>query len=241
MAFSQCWLAWSRQLDSNLAQYHRLVAMDMRGHGSVGQASRRLRRLQPVGRRRGRGDPRAGARPAGPLRLVVRAARHPRLHPALRRGAHRRHPLRRRRHEARQRGGALGAHPRVPRASCRGSSPRTWRRACAASRRCCGCASPASPTAAELYLHARLQRVRCRRSSGRRCSPASLDNDDLLPTIRTPVLITHGARDAIVTRRGGRAAPRADQSRASGRHGVGGTCAVLGRRAVVQRTSRRLQ
>jgi non-heme chloroperoxidase len=31
--FSQCWLAWSRQLNSNLAENYRLVAMDMRGHG----------------------------------------------------------------------------------------------------------------------------------------------------------------------------------------------------------------
>ena len=30
---SQCWLAWSRQLNSDLAQDYRLVAMDMRGHG----------------------------------------------------------------------------------------------------------------------------------------------------------------------------------------------------------------
>jgi pimeloyl-ACP methyl ester carboxylesterase len=31
--FSQCWLAWTRQLQSHLAERHRLVAMDMRGHG----------------------------------------------------------------------------------------------------------------------------------------------------------------------------------------------------------------
>ena len=31
--FSQCSLAWGRQLDSDLARDHRLVAMDMRGHG----------------------------------------------------------------------------------------------------------------------------------------------------------------------------------------------------------------
>ena len=31
--FSQCWLAWSRQLSSDLADGHRLVAMDLRGHG----------------------------------------------------------------------------------------------------------------------------------------------------------------------------------------------------------------
>lgn len=31
--FSQCWLTWSRQLSSDLAEDHRLVALDMRGHG----------------------------------------------------------------------------------------------------------------------------------------------------------------------------------------------------------------
>jgi pimeloyl-ACP methyl ester carboxylesterase len=31
--FSQCWLAWSRQLNSSLAEDHRLVAVDLRGHG----------------------------------------------------------------------------------------------------------------------------------------------------------------------------------------------------------------
>jgi len=30
---SQCWLAWSRQMSSDLADDFRLVAMDMRGHG----------------------------------------------------------------------------------------------------------------------------------------------------------------------------------------------------------------
>jgi non-heme chloroperoxidase len=32
--FSQCSLAWSRQLNSDLARNYRLVAMDMRGHGT---------------------------------------------------------------------------------------------------------------------------------------------------------------------------------------------------------------
>ena len=31
--FSQCWLAWTRQLNSDLAHDFRLVALDMRGHG----------------------------------------------------------------------------------------------------------------------------------------------------------------------------------------------------------------
>ncbi|HTT21629.1 MAG TPA: alpha/beta hydrolase [Candidatus Sulfotelmatobacter sp.] len=30
---SQCWLQWSRQMESSLGQKHRLVAMDLRGHG----------------------------------------------------------------------------------------------------------------------------------------------------------------------------------------------------------------
>ena len=30
---SQCWLQWSRQMNSSLAEDHRLIAMDMRGHG----------------------------------------------------------------------------------------------------------------------------------------------------------------------------------------------------------------
>lgn len=32
--FSQCWLAWDRQLRSDLAANYRLVAMDLRGHGA---------------------------------------------------------------------------------------------------------------------------------------------------------------------------------------------------------------
>jgi pimeloyl-ACP methyl ester carboxylesterase len=31
--FSQCWLAWNRQLNSDLAGRYRLVALDLRGHG----------------------------------------------------------------------------------------------------------------------------------------------------------------------------------------------------------------
>ena len=30
---SQCWLQWSRQMNSSLVDDHRLVALDMRGHG----------------------------------------------------------------------------------------------------------------------------------------------------------------------------------------------------------------
>lgn len=30
---SQCWLHWSRQMNASLADKHRFVALDMRGHG----------------------------------------------------------------------------------------------------------------------------------------------------------------------------------------------------------------
>jgi non-heme chloroperoxidase len=35
--FSQCWLAWSRQLHADLARSYRLVALDLRGHGLSGK------------------------------------------------------------------------------------------------------------------------------------------------------------------------------------------------------------
>jgi non-heme chloroperoxidase len=31
---SQCWLQWSRQMNSTLADDYRLIALDMRGHGN---------------------------------------------------------------------------------------------------------------------------------------------------------------------------------------------------------------
>jgi non-heme chloroperoxidase len=37
--FSQCWLAWLRQLSSDLAAERQLVAMDLRGHGRSGKPS----------------------------------------------------------------------------------------------------------------------------------------------------------------------------------------------------------
>ena len=45
----QCWLAWSRQLRSDLAHDYRLVTMDLRRR-SFGQATRGVRRLETLGR-----------------------------------------------------------------------------------------------------------------------------------------------------------------------------------------------
>ena len=36
---SQCWLQWSRQLNSSLAEKHRLVALDSARSWSLGQAT----------------------------------------------------------------------------------------------------------------------------------------------------------------------------------------------------------
>src|SRR4029079_19469526 len=72
-----------------------------------------LRRFQTVGRRSGCGDPHAGARTAGALRLVLRTAGVPVLPPPARRGADRGAPFRRRRHEAGERGGDVRSLARL--------------------------------------------------------------------------------------------------------------------------------
>ena len=64
-------------------------------------------------------------------------------------------------------------------------------------RACSGCASPRSPPPPSC-TSCWATTSPSRRTSVRGCSRASFDNDDLLPKIRKPVLITHGAADAIV-------------------------------------------
>jgi hypothetical protein len=50
--FSQCSLAWSRQLDSDLARDYRLIAMDMRGHGTSERPHAGYDDSRPLGGRR---------------------------------------------------------------------------------------------------------------------------------------------------------------------------------------------
>ena len=123
---SQSWLTWDRQLRSELARRYRLIAMDLRGHGSSEQP-----RDGYVDSRLWAADVDAAigarARSTDPQRLVLRATRHPRLHPALRRGADRRNPFCWCGHEARQRSGRGRAHTGVPRRPSRALLERCWR------------------------------------------------------------------------------------------------------------------
>src|SRR6266404_8974236 len=71
------------------------------------------------------------------------------------------------------------------------------RRVCAISRHSYACSSRSSPRAEDLYLM--LGYNVCVPPGVREAMfSRSFDNDDLLPKIRKPVLITHGAADAIV-------------------------------------------
>ena len=56
----------------------------------------------------------------------------------------------------------------------------------------------------------------------------SFDNDDLLPKIRKPVLITHGIEDAVVKPAVVEQHKASDPSRAGPPHGERGTRAFLG-------------
>ena len=194
---SQCWLQWSRQLDSTLAQSHRLVAMDMRGHGQserprdgygdstlwaddVDAAIRQLELDRPI----------LCGWSYGPL-VILDYVRH---------------------HGEERIGGIhlVGAVTKLGSEAAVSVLTRDFLSLVPklfsedAEESVCGLEAllrlcfAREPTAAELYCmlgysasvppfvrQALLSRV--------------LDNDDLLSTIRRPVLITHGARDAIVS------------------------------------------
>jgi non-heme chloroperoxidase len=193
---SQCWLQWTRQLGSSLGQTYRLVAMDMRGHGGSDRP------------RDGYGDSRLWAddvdaaireleldRPIlcgwsyGPL-VILDYVRH---------------------HGEERIGGLhlvgavtkLGSEAAVSVLTPEFLSnvPRLFSQDAEESvrglqelLRLCFVREPAdaerycmlgySASVPPFVRQALFSRV--------------LDNDDLLPTIRRPVLITHGARDAIV-------------------------------------------
>jgi len=194
--FSQCWLAWSRQLHADLARSYRLVALDLRGHGLSGKprdgySDSRLwaEDVNSAIRALGLDHPLLCGWSYGPL-VILDYIRH--FGEDDIGGVH-------------FVGGVtkLGTEPAMAVldpgflelapgffATDVEESVRSLE---SLLRRC----FVQEPAAADLFLmlgynlsvppHVR-QALLSR----------SLDNDDLLPKIRKPVLITHGARDAIV-------------------------------------------
>jgi len=193
---SQCWLAWDRQLRSDLARNYRLVAMDMRGHGAsdmpragyddarlwaddVDAAIRGLELERPIlcgwsygslvilDYVRHHGDDMIGG-----IHLVDAITKLgsdeavSALTPEF-----------------------LGLVPGFFSANVEESV-----RSLEAFLRMC---FVREPTASELYTMLGYN-VRVPTFVRQGLFSRAVDNDDLLPTIRRPVLITHGAEDAIV-------------------------------------------
>ena len=207
---SQCWLQWSRQLDSSLAQNHRLVAMDMRGHGQserpregygdsrlwaddVDAAIRQLELDQPI----------LCGWSYGPL-VILDYVRH---------------------HGEERIGGIhlvgavtkLGNEDAVSVLSSEFLSlvPLLFSQDAEESVRgleeLLHLCFAREPSPAELYCMLGYS-VSVPPFVRQALFSRVLDNDDLLPTIRRPVLITHGAFDAIVRR------DAVEQHRAAIRH-----------------------
>jgi non-heme chloroperoxidase len=196
--FSQCSLAWSRQLSSDLAQHYRLVAMDLRGHGSsdkprdaygdsklwaddVDAAIRELDLEQPI----------LCGWSYGPL-VILDYIRH---------------------HGEERIGGIHFVDGITKLGSDAALSVLTPEflalvpgffstdvaesvRSLDALLRMCVVREPSS---ADLYMMLGYN-VSVPPSVRHALFSRAFDNDDLMPTIRKPVLITHGADDAIVRR-----------------------------------------
>jgi pimeloyl-ACP methyl ester carboxylesterase len=195
--FSQCSLSWSRQLDSDLTRDYRLVAMDMRGHGTserpqagydnsrlwaddVAAAIRELDLERPV----------ISGWSYGPLVILDYV-----------------------RHYGEE---AIGGIQFVSAISRLGSEAATAvlapeflalvpgffstdveesARSLDALLRMC---FAREPSAAELYLMLGYN-VSVPPFVRQALFSRAFDNDDLLPTLRRPLLITHGAEDSIVS------------------------------------------
>ena len=194
--FSQCWRAWSRQIGSDLADDYRLVAMDMRGHGLSGKP------------REGYDDSRLWA---DDLNAVIQALSLD--HPVLCGWSY--GPLvilDYLRHYGED--GIGGIHfvagitklgsddamaaltpeflSLVP--GCMATDVEESVRSLDALLRMC---FAREPSADELYLMLGYN-VSVPPHVRQALFSRSFDNDDLLPKIRKPALITHGAEDAIV-------------------------------------------
>jgi len=193
---SQCWLAWSRQMDSDLARQHRLVAMDLRGHGlsdkppdAYGESRLWAEDVDAVIRSLGLERPILSGWSYGAL-VILDYLRH--FGEAAVGGIHLVDAITRLGSDA-----ALAVlTPEflslVP--ALLSSDGDESVRGLTALVRLCFATPPSEP---ELYLM--LGYNTAMPASVRRALFArSFDNDDLLPTLRTPTLITHGTEEAIV-------------------------------------------
>jgi pimeloyl-ACP methyl ester carboxylesterase len=197
--FSQCWLSWSRQLDSDLARSHRLVAMDLRGHGlserpgddaygdsrlwadDVDAAIRSLELVRPV----------LSGWSYGPL-VILDYIRHYGEDNVG--GIHFIGGVT-------KLGSAEAASLLTPEllALVPGFFSRDAEESVSSLRSLLHLCVARGLSATELYTMLGYS-VSVPPSVRQALFSRVLDNDDLLPTIRTPVLITHGAEDAVVRR-----------------------------------------
>ena len=193
--FSQCWLAWSRQMNSDLAEDYRMVAMDMRGHGlsdkprdGYGDSKLWADDVNAVIQSLNLDHPVLCGWSYGPL-VILDYIRH--YGEDAIGGIH-------------FVGGSrsLGVMRRCRfsllnfSASFQASFPRMQKRVCAAWNRCCECALSKNPQP-DLYLMLGYN-LSVPPYVRQALFSRSFDNDDLLPKIRKPVLITHGADEAVV-------------------------------------------
>jgi pimeloyl-ACP methyl ester carboxylesterase len=196
--FSQCSLAWSRQLSSDLCPDHRLIAMDMRGHGSsekppggyddsrlwaddVAAALRELDLDRPV----------ISGWSYGPL-VILDYVRH--YGEDAIGGIHFVSAISRLGSEAATSVLAPEFLALIP--GFFSSDAEESVRSLDSLLRMCFVTEPSS---AELYLMLGYN-VLVPPFVRQALFSRAFDNDDLLPTLRSPVLITHGAQDAIVSR-----------------------------------------
>jgi non-heme chloroperoxidase len=193
---SQCWLQWNRQMSSSLAERHRLVAMDLRGHGLSDKP------------RDGYGDSRLWA---DDVHAVIQGFELD--HPVLCGWSY--GPLvflDYIRHHGEDRVGGLhfvGAITKLgSEAAMSVLSPEFLAlvpRFLAPDAESCvqglegllRLCFAREPSAEELYLMLGYN-VSVPTYVRQGLFSRAFDNDDLLPKLRTPVLVTHGARDAIV-------------------------------------------
>jgi non-heme chloroperoxidase len=223
--FSQCWLAWSRQLNSSLADDHRLVAVDLRGHGRSDKPSD------------GYGDSRLWA---DDLDAVIRTLSLE--HPILCGWSYGLVALDYLRHYGDSSIAGLqlvGAISKIGTEDAMSvitpeflslipgffatNADESVRSLESLLRLC----FPEEPSVEDLYLMLGYN-VSVPAYVRQALFSRSVDNDDVLAQIRRPVMLTHGAEDAIVTPAVVDRHKCTGVSRTDSHHAEPWTCAVLG-------------